>query len=464
MTNSSSVSGIILAAGKGTRMKSNLPKCAHLICDLPMAEHVGRAMKQADARKPVIIAGYQSEILESSLSEDYFFAYQSEQLGTGHATLMAKDVLEGKYKTIFIAPGDAPLLTAEVFTELLKYHKSSGADLTLATCILKDPTGYGRIIRNTKGYPSNIIEQKDATSEVLSIDEVCTGVYCVESEMLWHYLPKLKNQNAQNEYYLTDLVQLIDGNGGKVESVCFRNADFFMGVNDRWQLSQASQVMCQRILKKHALNGVTLLDPSSIQIGADVEIGIDTCIAPMTILSGKTRIGEKCQLGPFSMIKDSIIEEGCEILMSQVQKAVLRKGSRCGPFANLRPHVELGKNAKVGNFVEVKNSLLGEKVSVAHLSYIGDAIIGLNTNIGAGTITCNYDGFAKHQTEIGANVFVGSNSTLVAPLSVGDGAIIGAGSVITQNVSPDALGLGRAKQENKEEWAKKWRYRKQMSK
>ena len=288
MTNSSSVSGIILAAGKGTRMKSHLPKCAHLICDLPMAEHVGRAMKQSGALKPTIIVGYQSEILKSSLNEDYFFAYQNEHLGTGHATLMARDVLDENSQTVFIAPGDAPLLTADVFRDLLKHHQVSGADLTLATCILKDPTGYGRVIRDVKGYPSHIVEQKDASPEILSIDEVCTGVYCVQSKALWRYLPELKNKNAQNEYYLTDLIQIIAQNNGKVESVCFPDPELFMGVNDRWQLALATQIMVQRILKKHALNGVTILDPASIQVGTEVEIGIDTSISPMTILSGKT--------------------------------------------------------------------------------------------------------------------------------------------------------------------------------
>lgn len=464
MTNYSSISGIILAAGKGTRIKSELPKCVHSVCDVSMVEHVARAMRGAGALKPAVVVGYQAEVLKSSLGEGYFFAHQEEQLGTGHATLMAQSVLDQNIKTVFIAPGDAPLLTSEVFENLLKHHQESHAKLTLATCRLEDPKGYGRVVRNDQGLPVRIVEEKDGTPEILSIKEVCTGVYCVETEFLWKYLPKLSSSNAQNEYYLTDLIEHLSKNEQNVQTVCFEDQNLFLGVNDRWQLAQANQIMQQRILKSHALNGVTLMDLNSIQIGADVEIESDAIIGAMTVLKGKTQIGSGSQIGPFSMINNSKIGKKCEILMSQVQASTIQDGARCGPFANIRPHTVLSERAKIGNFVEVKNALIGEKVSVSHLSYVGDAVVGAHTNIGAGTITCNYDGYAKHQTEIGSNVFVGSNSTLIAPITVQDGAIIGAGSVITKNVPSNALGLGRSKQENKESWAIQWRQRKQQSK
>jgi bifunctional UDP-N-acetylglucosamine pyrophosphorylase/glucosamine-1-phosphate N-acetyltransferase len=285
-------------------------------------------------------------------------------------------------------------------------------------------------------------------------------VYCFDAAKLLAYLPKLTNTNAQKEYYLTDLVSLFAHDALDVVGKHFQDGDVFLGVNDRWQLAEVAVKLNRRILRQHALNGVTLSDPSSTVIGPDVQIGSDTVIEPFCQIMGKTVIGAQCTIGPNSKLMDSTVGEGCEVLMSHLNRSTMEKHSRCGPFANLRPGAVLGVGAKVGNFVEVKNATLEKGVSVSHLSYIGDGHVGAGSNIGAGTIFCNYDGFRKHRTVIGTNAFIGSNSTLVAPVTIGDGVMVAAGSVITQSVDDGALAIGRARQENKAEWATHWRKQK----
>jgi bifunctional UDP-N-acetylglucosamine pyrophosphorylase / glucosamine-1-phosphate N-acetyltransferase len=458
------VAGIILAAGKGTRMKSELPKGLHHVCGLPMVELVGRAMKQAGVKRPIVVIGHGGEAMQAELGDGYDYVWQRDQLGTGHAALMAQDLLKNHHGAVLIAPGDTPLLTGDVLTELVDLQSRHAVACVMATTQLADPTGYGRILREADGSVGGVVEHKDASGEQQNIREINPSIYCFDGGLLFEILPNLSNQNAQGAYYLTDVIGEIRRRGGKVNARIFPDAEVFQGVNDRWQLSQCERVLRFQILKRHALNGVTLVDPESTHIEPDVEIGQDTVIEPATYLRGVSRIGSNCRIGPGSRVNDSTIEDGCSVLYSQVNEATMRRGSKCGPFTNLRPGAVLGEGARVGNFVEIKNSTMGEKSAANHLTYIGDTSVGDRTNVGAGTITCNYDGFGKHRTEIGSDAFVGSNSTLVAPVTIGDGAMIAAGSVVTKSVPNDALGIGRAKTEVKEGWVSQWRKRRTMDK
>jgi bifunctional UDP-N-acetylglucosamine pyrophosphorylase / glucosamine-1-phosphate N-acetyltransferase len=454
------IAGIILAAGKGTRMKSDLPKGLHAVCGLPMVELIGRAMKNAGIERPIVVIGHGGELIQEALGDSYDYAWQREQHGTGHAAMMAADLIRGHHGPVVIAPGDTPLLTSETLTALLAAHAERGNRCTMASAIVGDPKGYGRVLRDDEGRVRKIVEEKDATPEERAVNEVNAGLYCFDCQTLLEILPNIQNTNAQGEYYLTDVVEIV-ATAGQADASVFEDHEILMGVNDRWQLAQADKALRMRILREHAMNGVTLMDPDTIYIGADVTIGPDCLIEPSTMLIGKTSIGARCQIGPFTRIRDSKIADGCYVYLSHVTHATLHEGVKVGPFANLRPDAVLKDSVRIGNFVEVKNSTLAEGAKANHLAYIGDATVGVDTNIGAGTITCNYDGFSKHRTTIGNNVFVGSNSTLVAPVTLGDGAMIAAGSVITRDVPSDALGIGRSRTEVKEEWAARWRSTKQ---
>lgn len=440
-------------------MKSELPKCLHEVCGLPMVEHVVRAMKRAGVQRPTVVVGHGAELVKAALGDGCDYAMQTEQLGTGHAVMAASDLLGSHDGPILVCAGDTPLLSAETLAGIVEAQRSSAAAAVLATFTLEDPFGYGRIVRN-EGRVVGIVEERDCSDVEAAIDEVNAAVYCFDGPILFRELPKLQSDNAQGEYYLTDVVGALVGDGQFVDSVVFDDESEFIGVNDRWQLAEASWLMRLTILGDIAVSGVTIVDPASTHIGADVEVGPDTTILPGCVIEGRTTIGAGSQIGPNCWIKDSKIGERCRVFMSHMERATMEPGSRCGPFSNLRPDARLGPEVKIGNFVEIKNSDLGEKVSVSHLTYIGDSSVGAGANIGAGTITCNYDGYTKSRTEIGKGAFVGSNSTLVAPVKIGDGAFVAAGSVVTKNVPDDALAVGRTRQENKEEWAKQWRKRK----
>ncbi len=458
------VAGIILAAGKGTRMKSDLPKGLHRVCGVPMVALVGRALQAAGVQRRVVVVGHGGDLMMETLGEAYEYAWQLEQKGTGHAALMTTECFANDMPdAIIVAPGDTPLLSAGVFQKLIGHHHATGAQCTLASAILDDASGYGRVVRDAHG-PCRIVEHKDATDEERQIGEVNAAIYIFDARLLYELLPTLNSNNSQGEYYLTDVISAMRARAAKVEAVVFEDRDILRGVNDRWQLAEASKALRLKILKQHAVAGVTIIDPDTTYIEPDVEIGEDSMIEPGTILEGNTRIGRKCHIGPNTKIQDSSIGDGCVVLMSHLNEATMLDGARCGPYSNLRPGAILGEAAKIGNFVEVKNATLGAKVAVSHLSYIGDGRVGANTNIGAGTIFCNYDGFIKNLTEIGEDVFVGSNSTLVAPLKIGDGAMIAAGSVITQDVAGDSLAFGRARQEEKNGWVAQWRQRRQQEK
>jgi bifunctional UDP-N-acetylglucosamine pyrophosphorylase/glucosamine-1-phosphate N-acetyltransferase len=459
---SSSIAGIILAAGKGTRMKSELPKGLHRICGIPMVEHVARAMKAAGVARPIIVIGHGGELIQEALGDGYDYAWQREQLGTGHATLMARDFVADHCGPVIVAAGDTPLLQPEIFTDLCAAHVAAGAAMTLSSSIVADPKGYGRIIRDEQGKPARIVEHKDASEGERSICEINVALYCFDCPNLFRILPGLSNDNAQGEYYLPDVLEAIQKEGGVLEAKIFEDPDVIVGVNDRWQLALAEKEMQRRILMRHAVSGVTISSVETIKIDVDVRIGPDTVVEPGTILTGKTSIGAGCRIGPYTRINDTEIGNKTSIVASYVDSAIVGDEVWVGPYAQLRPRAHLANNAKVGNFVEIKNATIDEGAKVNHLSYIGDASVGSAANIGAGTITCNYDGFHKHKTVIGENAFVGSHSTLVAPVTIGAGAIVAAGSVVTNDVPDDAAAFGRARQENKEGWAQRWRKAKSL--
>lgn len=457
---SNALAAIVLAAGKGTRMKSELPKGLFRICGQPMAKLVGNTMKEAGAEQVVVVVGHGGDQMIEALGDGFDYVWQHEQHGTGHAAMMAESVLGNFDGPVVISAADTPLLDATTIRALVDAHRESRAALTVATVHVSDPTGYGRMLRDVHNRVTKIVEEKDANPKVKAIKEVNSGLYCVDAQTLFKLLPTLSNKNAQGEYYLTDIVEAVYESGGTIETRSF-HADVLIGVNDRWQLALAEESYRKQIIRKHCLNGVTVVDPNTTYISAESVIEPEAVIHPMTHILGKSVVGARSEIGPSTMMKDSEVGEGCTILMSHVNRVKICDHVRVGPFANLRPGTVLNDRVKVGNFVEVKNADLGMGASVSHLTYIGDASVGAETNIGAGTITCNYDGFKKSRTTIGEGAFIGSNSTLIAPVTIGDGAMVAAGSVINTDVPADALALGRARQEVKEEWAQRWRKRNQ---
>lgn len=422
-----------------------------------MVEWVRRALVESGVQKIVVVIGHGADHVRNVLGDSVEYAVQTEQLGTAHAVRSAESTLKDWSGPVLVLAGDVPMLSVYTISMLLRTHKEQNAKLTMATCQLDDPTGYGRILRGPNGQIVGNREHKDCSTEERAITEVNPAVYCFDGPTLFDLLPKVSNNNAQGEYYLPDLIHMIHLNGGSISSFDSEDPDEFRGINDRWQLAQASQIVRERILQRHARNGVTILDPVSISIGPDVTIGQDSIIHPNTVLEGRTTVGARSEIGPNSWVKDSIIGDRCRAFMSHLDQATMEEGSRCGPFANLRPQAHLRQSAKIGNFVEIKNSEIGPGTSISHLAYIGDASVGANTNIGAGVITCNYDGFHKFRTEIGSDCFVGSNSTLVAPVKIEDGSFVAAGSVITKAVPSGAMAIGRGRQENKEQWYTVWR-------
>ncbi len=448
---------IVLAAGKGTRMKSDLPKVLHKVCGLPMVEHVVRALRGAGVERVVVVVGHGGEEVQKALGDSVEYAWQREQLGTGHAVRCATEALQDHDGPVVVASGDTPLVDTATMAALLQAHGKRA--LTVATAFLDEPHGYGRIVRDADRKLTKIVEQKDATEEQARITEVNAGLYAFDGKTLFSLLPRLRNANAQGEYYLTDLVQMAAADGLAV-GAHIAGAALLQGVNDRWQLAEAEAVLRRTILKRHAINGVTLKDPATTYIEADVQIEADATLEPGCHLRGRTTVGAGARIGPNTVLENAQIGAGAKVQMSVVDGSSVGDGAKVGPYAHLRGGSKVGSEARIGNFVELKNAELGERVAAAHLTYLGDASVGARTNVGAGTITCNYDGFAKHRTTIGAGVFVGSQSTLVAPLTLGDGAMIAAGSVITSDLGPGDAGFGRARQETKEGWATRFRDRK----
>jgi bifunctional UDP-N-acetylglucosamine pyrophosphorylase/glucosamine-1-phosphate N-acetyltransferase len=448
---------VILAAGKGTRMKSALPKVLHPLAGRPIISHVLHTAQALEAASTTLVVGHGADAVRAALLDewpDLHFAVQSPQLGTGHALLQTESFLQVQRGTVVLLYGDVPLLQTATIARLLARHAETHAIATVLTAELDNPHGYGRIVRDVAGRIERIVEERDASPEERAVREVNSGIYVFELEPLFRSLHALPTDNAQGEYYLTDLVAMYTERGLVVETLRLDSGAELRGVNSRVDLSELSSVV--RARKAHALmlDGVTLEDASSTFVDQDVRVGADTVIGPGVTLSGKTVVGTDCRIHRGVRLTDASIGDGVTVLdHSIVIGSSVADGAAIGPFAHIRPGSTIGEGAHVGNFTELKKTTLGRRSKANHLAYLGDAMIGEGVNIGAGTITCNYDGLRKHQTTIEDGVFIGSDSQLVAPVTVGKGAYVAAGSTITQNVPADALAIGRGRQENKPGWA-----------
>lgn len=450
---------IVLAAGQGKRMKSKLYKVLHPVCGKPMVGHVLDTVEATGCQRTVVVVGHGAEKVKAYVGQGAEYVLQETQLGTGHAVKQAKGLLDGEEGTTIVAYGDTPLITSETLIGLMALHEERQAAATVLTAVMNDPSGLGRIIRSEDGGLMKIVEQKDCNAEQAAIHEINTGIYCFDNIKLFSALEKVTNSNNQQEYYLTDVISILREQGDLVLAFQTEDANESIGVNDRLALSEAEGIMRQRINRKHMLGGVTIIDPASTYIGADVVIGSDTTIYPGTTLKGKTVIGENCVIGPASEIEDCQIMDDATIKQSVLNQAQVGARTTVGPFAYLRPGSILGEEVKVGDFVEIKNATIGDGSKVSHLSYIGDASVGKNVNVGCGAITVNYDGYNKFTTTIEDDAFIGSNVNLIAPVSVGKGAFVVAGSTITRSVSENDLAVARARQENKPGYADKIRSR-----
>lgn len=450
---------IVLAAGQGKRMKSKLYKVLHPVCGKPMVGHVLQTVQQVNCERSVVVVGHGAEAVRTYLQDAAEYVLQEQQLGTGHAVKQAKDLLGEEDGSAIVICGDTPLVTSSTLENLLKLHESNNAAATVLTAHMDNPKGYGRVIRGGDDSVQRIVEQKDCSPAEDAVTEINTGTYCFDNKKLFAALEKVTNQNAQQEYYLTDCIGILKEAGETV--LAYQTDDYAesIGVNDRLALSEAEGFMRERINRMHMLNGVTIIDPASTYIGADVTIGADTVLYPGTVLKGNTVIGENCVIGPNSDIEDSAIADGASVKHSVLSKAEVGARTSVGPFAYLRPGAKLGEDVKVGDFVEVKNATIDNGSKVSHLSYVGDAKVGKNVNIGCGAITVNYDGYNKSVTEIEDDAFIGSNVNLIAPVKVGKGAFVVAGSTITQSVDENDLAIARQRQENKPGYAEKIRAR-----
>ena len=448
---------VILAAGKGTRMRSKMPKVLHKVGGKAMLQHVIDAATAAGAEDKVVIVGHEAELVEALVAGQGKIALQAEQLGTGHAVMQTKEALAGFTGTAMILCGDTPLLEGEELAKFYAEHKASGAAATVLTAVMDKPFGYGRIVRDAAGNVQGIVEEKDATAEQKLIKEINTGIYCIECPLMFDILATLTCDNAQGEYYLTDVLSKLNEAGHKVGGVVTEDSDMVMGINSRQQLAVAESVMRQRILAKLMDAGVTIMDPASTFIEASVKICADTIIYPYTWLEVYTEIGEDCEIGPNARFTDVKIGNDCHLQFIYGHECQVCDSVTAGPYVHLRPDTVLSNHVKIGNFVEVKNSNVGEGTKLPHLLYIGDSDIGAHVNMGCGCITVNYDGKKKHRTVIEDDAFVGCNTNLVAPVTVRKGSYIGAGSTITKEVPENALGISRAHQRNIEGWAEKQR-------
>lgn len=448
-------SAVVLAAGKGKRMKSDLPKVLHKVCGKEMINQVIDTLKNCDIDDIDLVIGNGSEQVKKA-TQDRIVTYsiQEKQLGTGHALMSAKSFLNGKNGIVAVFTGDAPLITEDTVRNFLKFHEEGNYKATILTAIVDDASGYGRIIRNENSEVEKIVEHKDCTEDELKVNEINSGMYCFDIEELMNNLDKLENNNSQGEYYLTDIIELLKEKGCKVGAISV-DSNEIKGVNSRVQLSEADEVLRFRINNKHMENGVTIIDPKSTYIGLDVEIHKDTVIYPGNVLEGKTVIKEGCVLYPNSRIKDSVIGSEVTIQSSVILESHIGKNTTVGPFAYIRPESKIGESVRIGDFVEVKKSTIGNNTKVSHLTYIGDAEIGSGCNFGCGTVVVNYDGKHKNKTIVGNNSFIGCNTNLVSPVEVEDNTYIAAGSTITKKVPEGSLAIERAKQVNIKGWVGK---------
>ena len=449
----SNITAVILAAGEGKRMKSNYSKVIHKVAGKPIIKRVCETVKNAGIEKCVLVVGHKQEQVRETMGESVLYAVQSEQLGTGHAVMQAIPQIEDAQRVIVLC-GDAPLLSSETLKEALKINEERKEYATIFTAEFDDPTGYGRIVRNQNGEVVGIVEHKDATEEQRKIKEVNSSMYCFDKKALVEALGKLDNNNAQNEYYLTDVIKIMIAEGKKVGTYIVADKDEIMGINDREQLSVANEIARRKINKEYMKNGVTIIDTNTTYIDGDAKIGKDTIIYPGTILEGAVEIGENCTIGPNSKITNSVIGNDTQVINSVLIDCKVGNSTTVGPFAYLRPNSNVGDHARIGDFVEIKNSNIGNGTKVSHLTYVGDSDVGENVNFGCGTVTVNYDGINKHRTIIGNNTFIGCNTNLVAPVKLGDRVYTAAGTTVTNDVPDDALVIGRVRQEVKPEWTR----------
>ncbi|MFH2117508.1 MAG: bifunctional UDP-N-acetylglucosamine diphosphorylase/glucosamine-1-phosphate N-acetyltransferase GlmU [Bacillota bacterium] len=444
---------LILAAGKGTRMRTEMPKCAFPILKKPMISYIIENIEKSTIDEICVVVGHKKDVIKEILQDRVIYAIQSEQLGTGHAVLSAAPQMEDKEGITFILPGDMPLMEYPLMNKLMRSHEEMGNDLTVVTMSMDYPKGYGRIVRNEYGIVTGIVEENDCNEAQKLIKEVNSSVYIVNNELLFEYVKKIQKNDRKGEYYLTDIVNLMHQDH-KVNTFMVRNPIVTMGINDLYGISVAEKYLREFINKGHMLSGVSIVNPETVTIGHNVVIEEAVWIYPNTTIMGNSLIKRGAIVGPNSEIVDSIIHEKAEIRHSIVINSEVGENSTVGPFAHLRNHAIIGKDNRIGNFVEVKKSTTGEGTKAAHLSYIGDATVGKHVNFGCGSVTVNFDGLKKHQTVIGDDVFIGCNVNLVAPIQIGDNVFIAAGSTVTQDVPKGALAIARNKQINKEDYAK----------
>lgn len=443
---------IILAAGEGKRMKSNTPKVLHRVCGKEMINHVIDNIRKSGVEEVSVVIGKGADkVRKGTESRNIFYSVQEEQLGTGHAVMCAEEFLKGKKGSVAIFVGDGPLITEETVTKLTKYHEEQKCSATILTSIMSNPLKYGRIIRNTQGEVEKIVEFKDCNEEEVKVNEINSGMYCFDIDTLLNTLGKLNNNNNQGEYYLTDVIEILKSEDKKVGAIAV-DVEEITAVNSKEELSVANDIMRSRINRGHMDNGVIIMDPRNTYIECDVIIGQDTVIYPGNVIEGTTVIGENCVLYSNNRITNGIIGDDVTVENSVVLNSKIGDNTTVGPFAYIRPETTIGNNARIGDFVEIKKSSIGDGTKVSHLTYIGDAEVGEKCNFGCGTVVVNYDGKAKYKTTIGNNVFIGCNANLVSPVEVEDNTYIAAGSTITEKVPEGSLAIARARQINKENW------------
>jgi bifunctional UDP-N-acetylglucosamine pyrophosphorylase/glucosamine-1-phosphate N-acetyltransferase len=453
---------VILAAGLGTRMKSRRAKVLHRAGGKTLIGHVvDTALELAPAERIFVVVGHQAdEVRRSITTPGVGFIEQTEQKGTGHAVTIGRPALEHLDGYLMVLYGDSPLLRSDTLRRLIDQETRGTAAAVLMSAIMDDPFGYGRVVRDSHGRVIDIVEQKAGTLEQLAIREANMGIYCYRADLFWKHAGEIAPNPASGEYYLTDMAAILTRAGHTVEAMQIADPGEALGINDRAQLAEVDAILRERKRRALMVSGVTLVKPETITVDADVTIGMDTIVEPFTQILGRTMIGENCRIGACSIVQDSTLADEVEIgAFTIVNGSTLERGAIAGPYARLRMENHVGPRAHIGNFVELKKTRMGAGAKANHLAYLGDSDIGDKVNIGAGTITCNYDGVAKHPTKIGAGAFIGSNATLVAPLEIGEGAYTAAGSTITDPVPADALALGRARQEMKLDWARKRRAR-----
>ncbi len=437
---------VILAAGAGTRMKSDKPKVLHEVCGKPMLSHIVSQAQKAGVDDIITVIGHGAQqVRETVFGDNLRFVIQQEQLGTGHAVMQAADMLPSD-GSVFVLCGDTPLITAETLKEFAACHEKEKNAVTVLTAVFDDPFGYGRIIRGENGELLRIVEQKDASEAEKAVKEVNAGMYCFEASFLKEKSGLLNADNAQHEYYITDLIGMAVESGKRAGAFTVKDAGEIMGVNNRLQLAEAVKIMRRRNADRHMLNGVTIIDPDSVYIEEDVEIGNDTEVWPGVVLKGRSVIGKGCVIGKGTIIENSSVGNGTDILESVILDSSIGENTHVGPFAYMRPNSHVGSGCKVGDFVELKNAEFGDGSKAAHLAYIGDADVGEEVNIGCGVIFANYDGVNKNRSTVGNRAFIGSNSNLVAPVSVAEDAYIAAGTTVTTDVEEGALCVGRSKE------------------